>query len=218
MDMDETEERAGEERPLVWQPLAPVHSNLNHWVKVADRGFARPFARLLGECGIIASEWSALRQLYGPQWRSPIELGRMIGLSKGGASKLISRLVSKDLVDKRTNESDRRFRSVGLTRRGQAMVEFLAPLEKDCNRQFFSRLGNTRSFRLKEWIKQLLVADQVRRVDQWVAVQRKGRTFPRTDSNARAAAVAKAAAETEEFWQMCRLAGQKAAEEMFGPG
>jgi DNA-binding MarR family transcriptional regulator len=77
-----------------------------------------------------------------------VELGKAIGMSKGGASKLVSRLVKKGLVDKRKTESDRRFRSVGLTRQGRQFVVRLAPHEKAMDRRFFGPLGNTGRFRL----------------------------------------------------------------------
>src|SRR5882757_9955079 len=138
MDTEWNEVEARPEPPLVWEPIKPRQSHLYHWVRDADRRFARSFDRLLREIGIIASEWAALRELYRPQRWSPVELGAAIGMSKGGGSKLVSRLVAKGFAVKDSNESDRRFRAVGLTRLGRELIVFLAPIEKDIDREFFA--------------------------------------------------------------------------------
>ena len=70
------------------------------------------------------SEWAVLRELYRPGRRSPVELGQVIGMTKGGASKLIDRLVKKGLVRKEVSEFDRRFRGVELTEYGREWVPF----------------------------------------------------------------------------------------------
>src|ERR1700733_1859073 len=118
-EVSEEEAAAAEGPVVVWEPVEPASSRCYHWIRDAERRFAKNWSRLLKECGIIASEWAALRLLYGPHWWSPVEWGKALGMSKGGASKLVSRLVNKGLVDKRKSDSDKRFRSVGLTQQGR---------------------------------------------------------------------------------------------------
>jgi DNA-binding MarR family transcriptional regulator len=196
-----TEESAVKEEPAVtWEPVQPRRARCNFWLQSADRRFAKNFAQFLAKCGLIASEWAALQELYSPQWRSPVELGRILGMSKGGASKLVSRLVKKGLVDKRTSKSDRRFRSVGLTRQGREFVVRLAPLEKAADREFFRALGNTGRFRLSEWMKRLLDPGRLERLDQWVSQQLQEREFIRFDPDARAKAAAEARAKADALW------------------
>ena len=199
-------------RPVVnWEPVEPARARSNYWVNSAERRFAKGFARLLAECGIIASEWAALRKLYGPQWWSPVELGNAIGMSKGGASKLVSRLVKKGLADKRKTESDRRFRSVGLTRQGRELVVNLVPLEKAMDREFFGPLGNTARFRLTAWMKRVLDSGHLERVNHWVSRQLKQHEFIRVEPDARAKAAAAAQAKADAMWDYFKSVGEAAA-------
>jgi DNA-binding MarR family transcriptional regulator len=211
MDFEHDREEAIDQPAVIWEPVEPVRARCNYWVKHADERFAKGFARLLGECGIINSEWAALRELYGPQWWSPVELGKAIGMSKGGASKLVSRLVKKGLVDKRRSESDRRFRSVGLTRQGREFVVRLTPLEKAMDREFFGPLGTTRRFRLIGWMKNVLGPIRHERMNQWVAAQLKEYEFIRVDPDARAKADAAAQASADALWAHFKLVAEAAA-------
>ncbi len=211
MDCEDDREEGSARPAVVWEPVEPARARCNYWVKHADRRFAKSFARFLTECGLIASEWAALRELYRPQWWSPMELGQAIGMSKGGASKLVSRLVNKGLVDKRKHDSDRRFRSVGLTRQGREFVVRLAPLEKALDREFFGPLGNTGRFRLTGWMKRLLAPGRHERLNQWVAGQLQEHEFIRVDQDARAKADAEAQARAGVLWDYFKRVAEAVA-------
>ena len=211
MDFEGDREEVTGRPAVTWEPVEPARARSNYWVKSADRRFAKGFARVLTECGIIASEWAALRELYGPQWRSPVELGKAIGMSKGGASKLVSRLVKKGLVDKRKSESDRRFRSVGLTRQGREFVVRLVPHEKAMDREFFGPLGNTGRFRLTGWMKRVLDSGHLERMNQWVSAQLQEHEFIRVDPDAGATAAAQSQARADAMWDFFKRTGKAIA-------
>jgi len=211
MDDEWADDDRADEQRMVWEPIRPTSSNLSYWLRGADRSFTRSFSRLLQKAGIIASEWTALRALYRPQCWSPVELGTAIGMSKGGASKLVSRLVAKGLAIKRKHESDRRFTSVGLTRQGRELVVFLAAIEKDIERQYFGPLGNGGRFRLAQYMQHLLRSNPSRRMDQWAATQLQTIDFQPFTPEARARAADKARMAADEFWEYCRQVTAAAA-------
>jgi DNA-binding MarR family transcriptional regulator len=122
------------------EPIDEAQALVGHWLKLADTRYSGRLARKLREWNIIASEWAALREIYQSGRQSPVDLARAIGMSKGGASKLVSRLVKKRLVRKTVGRFDRRFRAVGLTRLGEGLVPHLAILERDAERRFFRKL------------------------------------------------------------------------------
>jgi DNA-binding MarR family transcriptional regulator len=122
-----------------WQPITQAQWLCNYWLKQADRRVSRYFAKALKASGIIASEWAALRELYKPGRNSSVGLATAIGMTKGGASKLVDRLVRKGLVSRTVGELDRRCRPVGLTRRGKNLVWHLAMSEEDADREFFPK-------------------------------------------------------------------------------
>lgn len=187
---------------LVWEPIKPRRTHLNAWVRDAHQRFAKNFGRLLKATGLIASEWAALRELYRPQRWSPVALGQTIGMSKGGASKLVNRLVKKGLAVKDSQESDRRFRSVGLTQRGRELVVFLAAIEKDTDREFFGPLGNCRRFRLTLYTQQLL--DFTRHLPRWIEGQLKRSEFQQFAPTVRATTAATGRTQADEFWAYCQ--------------
>lgn len=215
MDTEWNEDEPGSEPnqhpPLTWEPIQPLQSHLYYSVRRTDRSFAKSFDRLLKRVGIIASEWAALRELYRPQRWSPVELGAAIGMSKGGGSKLVSRLVAKGLVLKETHDFDRRFRSIGLTPQGRALVVFLAPLVKATDREFFGSLGNNRRFWMQRWTGRLLTTGRNQHMAQWMSLQLKQQDFSRVDPEAVAKAAAKAQAEADELWDHCKRVAMAAA-------
>ena len=211
MDFEWIENDLDAEPPVVWETLKPAQSHLYTWVRKADRRFAQSFGRLLREIRLIDSEWAALRELYKPRSSSPVELSVAIGMSKGGASKLIGRLVKKGLVAKLTADFDRRFRSVYLTRQGRELVAFLAPLERAADREFFGPMGNNRRYRLMEWMKALLNGARSQHMGQWVSTQLTQNTFPKLDADAHAKDLAKAEAEADALSEYCKRVAEAAA-------
>ena len=198
--------------PIVWKTIRPGRSHANYWVKQTDRRFSECFGRLLKHSGIIVSEWFALRELYRPVRHSFLELAGKIGLSKGGASKLVSRLEKKGLVAKYQEGFDRRFRSIQLTREGRDIVVQTAALELDTDRKFFGPLGNTRRFRMTESMHRFLLNEgHVQRITGWVTRQLKDRALIRVSKNAGARAAAEAWARSEELYQAYQRLGDRIA-------
>jgi DNA-binding MarR family transcriptional regulator len=203
---------APESKPIVWETIRPARSHANYWVKHTDRHFSECFGRLLRHSGIIVSEWFALRELYRPVRHSFLELVGKIGMSKGGASKLVSRLEKKGLVAKYQEGFDRRFRGIQLTREGRDFVVQTAALELDTDRKFFGPLGNTRRFRMTETMQRFLLnAGHVQRITRWVTRQLKDRALIRVSKDAKAKAAAEAWARSEELYRAYQRLGDRIA-------
>lgn len=66
---------------------------------------------------------AALRRAGAPYELNPTELMRTTMLSSGGMTKRLDRLAEAGLVERRPDPSDRRGTLVGLTAKGQAIVE-----------------------------------------------------------------------------------------------
>jgi DNA-binding MarR family transcriptional regulator len=170
-----------------WEPIRPAKSLCSYWLKLAEKSVSGRFARELKEFGIIASEWAAIRELYRPGRLSPVDIAGVLGMTKGGASKLVDRLVKKRLVIKRTGEYDRRFRTVELTKRGEDLVPHLAALAKSTDRQMFGKFVQRRS--LMDALKRVVRALGKEPVDIWHVV-RSMTSLRRARANARGWATA----------------------------
>jgi DNA-binding MarR family transcriptional regulator len=180
MDRDDDWTDIDETRLIpVFEPIRPAQAHLNHWVRTTDRNFARNFGRFLKKAGIIASEWAACRVLYHPGGMSPMAVAAAIGMTQGGGSKLVSRLVKKDLAVKDSNYVDRRFRSVRLTRKGRELVVFMAAMERQADKEFSVPLGNNRRFRLTDYMKQLHGTRRSQHMHEWISLQLRNPEFQR---------------------------------------
>ncbi|MFL6602388.1 MAG: MarR family winged helix-turn-helix transcriptional regulator [Steroidobacteraceae bacterium] len=156
-----------------WKRITQVQSLCSYWLKGADRHVSNSFAGRLKACGLLASEWAAVRYLYGPLRRSPVEVGAAIGMTKGGASKLVDRLVKKGLAIKTVGEYDRRFRSVELTEAGRNLVPRFARFVDKTNREIFGNLNRRR--RLLRALKRVVHNPRQReRMDMWHVPRSRG--------------------------------------------
>jgi DNA-binding MarR family transcriptional regulator len=150
-----------------WQPITQAPWLCSYWVKRADRRHSSSFAKDLKAWGIIASEWAALREMYKPGRNSSLGLATAIGMTKGGASKLVDRLVRKGLARRTVGELDRRCRPVGLTRRGKTIVWHLAMREENIDREFFPK--EKLRYNLTRALKRVVNLGPNERVNPWLA-------------------------------------------------
>ena len=155
----------GQGQGKTWEPITQVQSLCSYWLNRAERRVSSSFTRKLKACGLIASEWAAIRQLYGPMRMSPLDIARAIGMTKGGASKLVDRLVKKGLARKTVSEFDRRFRPVELTERAEELVQDLARFADRVESELFDILS--RPYRLLRVLKRVAQTRQKQRVDIW---------------------------------------------------
>jgi DNA-binding MarR family transcriptional regulator len=153
-----------------WSQIEARESHVNHWVRRTQVCFSKNFGKILKEARLIASEWAVLRELYGPGRRSPVDLAQVMGMSKGGMSKLIDRLVNKGYVVKEVQELDRRFRGIWLTKQGRACVPSIAAKEKSADRAFFGPLRGGGRYSLTKSLKQILTVGRRAFMKEWVTL------------------------------------------------
>ena len=146
-------------RKRMWElrPIPPVRARLSHWLKRADTRVSRRFARELKQRNLIPTEWEVLRSLYQANAPSPVGLAPQLGMTKGGISKLIARLVRKRLVRKTVSEYDRRYRMISLTWAGEYVVPELASIEVSCDDESFRELTGKQRRRLLATLKRVVL-------------------------------------------------------------
>ncbi|MCW5655264.1 MAG: winged helix-turn-helix transcriptional regulator [Hydrogenophaga sp.] len=99
------------------------------------------FRQRLEEKGVTVTEWVALRTLWARPDGSHADLIQALGLTKGAASKVVSRLEEKGLVERQLAEGrGARDQAVVLTSAGQALVPQLAKLADANDEHFFRHL------------------------------------------------------------------------------
>jgi DNA-binding MarR family transcriptional regulator len=154
-------------------PIAAPEAHVSYWVKRAEGRFSKSFAKILKQSRLIASEWAVVRELYGPTNWGTLELGRMMGMSKGGMSKLIDRLVKKGYVTRKKNKTDHRFKNVRLTPLGRKRVPLIASMEKSVDREFFDPLRGGGRYRLTKSLERILTHRRRVHMEEWVSLHGK---------------------------------------------
>jgi DNA-binding MarR family transcriptional regulator len=128
------------------------------WLRFVSNHVSHAFARKLHLSGVTVAEWVVMREMFDNEETSPGMLAEGIGLTRGGVSKLVDRLVGKGLVTRRERADDRRFQSVSLTAAGRRMLPQLAALADDNDEEFFHPLSAKERAALIATMKKLVQA------------------------------------------------------------
>ncbi|MGN6226068.1 MAG: MarR family winged helix-turn-helix transcriptional regulator [Dyella sp.] len=120
---------------------SPLEAHLGFWLRFVSNHVSARFKQLLEHQGITVSEWVALRTLWAQPHTGHAELIRALGMTKGAASKVVSRLEEKGLAQRAIADQGGRAQAVVLTQAGRALVPQLAKLADANDEHFFGHLS-----------------------------------------------------------------------------
>lgn len=121
--------------------VSPLEAHLGFWLRFVSNHVSSRFQQLLERKGISVTEWVALRTLLARPETRHAELIRTLGMTKGAASKVVSRLEEKGLVQRMRAEGRTRGQALILTAAGRALVPRLARLADANDDHFFGHLS-----------------------------------------------------------------------------
>lgn len=121
--------------------VSPLDSHLGYWLRSVSNQVSHAFKLKVEAQGVTVAEWVTLRALYDESEIAPSALADALGLTRGAISKLVDRLVIKDLVRCTASQEDRRYQAVGLTTAGRQLVPKLAALADANDAEFFGSLS-----------------------------------------------------------------------------
>lgn len=136
--------------------VSQLQSHTGYWLRFVSNHVSYAFARRLVSSGVTVAEWVVLREMYDEPPAAPSTLAQRIGLTRGAASKLIDRLVAKQLLAREDRSDDRRFQSIALTSSGRRLVPKLAAIADRNDEQFFSALTAAEHHALIASLKKLV--------------------------------------------------------------
>lgn len=120
-----------------------------HLVRAETHLWAELEDYLQAEHGLALTWLVALRVLNSAPGSRVVDLASDIGITAGGASKLVDRLVAADLVARSEDAVDRRTSRLHLTSAGERVVEESAATSRRWLRvRFDALLGDTRTAQL----------------------------------------------------------------------
>lgn len=120
--------------------VSDLKMHAGFWLRFVSNHVSHCFARKLIASGVTVAEWVVMREMLDDEEISPGVLAQRIGMTRGGVSKLVDRLVSKRLVTRRDRSDDRRFQSIALTGAARRLVPQLAALADQNDEEFFRPL------------------------------------------------------------------------------
>jgi DNA-binding MarR family transcriptional regulator len=142
--------------------LNPIVSDLKKhvgfWLRFVSSHVSQAFAAKLLASGVTVAEWVVMREMFDDEESLPSVLAERIGMTRGGVSKLVDRLVSKNLITRRERGDDRRFQSIALTAAGRRLVPRLAALADQNDEEFFHPLSAGERAALMATMKKLVQA------------------------------------------------------------
>src|SRR5580698_7927165 len=89
--------------------VSDLKKHVGFWLRFVSNHVSHAFARKLLASQVTVAEWVVMREMYGEDETSPGILAERIGMTRGAVSKLIDRLVGKQLVTRQERGGDRRF-------------------------------------------------------------------------------------------------------------
>lgn len=144
--------------------VSGLEDHTGFWLRVVSNQVSQAFARKLEDSGATAAEWVVLRQIYSGEQMAPSAVAEMTGMTRGAASKLIDRLVTKKLVTREDRTDDRRYQKIALTAAGKKLVPRLAALADANDEEFFSALTAKEQAALVTTLKKLAAAHGLRKI------------------------------------------------------
>jgi DNA-binding MarR family transcriptional regulator len=115
--------------------------HLGYWLTFASSKVVTSLSRRLEVHDVSVSEWVALRKLFDqPSAISISALADQMGMTKAPASRLVERLVQKELVERQDSRNDGRAQQIWLSSAGQKLVPKLAAIADENDEALFGHL------------------------------------------------------------------------------
>lgn len=119
---------------------SPLEAHLGFWLRFVSNHMSIRFQQLLQDKGVTVTEWVALRTLWSHDETTHAGLIDALGMTKGAASKVVSRLEEKGLAVRQPADGRAREQGLRLSAAGKALVPQLAALADANDAYFFGHL------------------------------------------------------------------------------
>jgi len=141
-----------------------LESHIGYWLRFVSNHVSASFRKLLAATGISVTEWVVLRTLFDKAPTTHAELVQELGITKGTASKVISRLEERGLAKRRLARGRLREQVLTLTARGKKLVPELCALADQNDALFFGHLHQHDRTSLINLLRELVSHHQLKEV------------------------------------------------------
>ncbi len=144
--------------------ISLLEAHLGYWLRMVSNHVSHAFGRKLAAADVTAAEWVVLRTLYAADSVTPSRVAGELRMTRGAISKLVDRLLAKDLVTRTAAKEDRRWQDIALTLRGRALVPRLAALADANDTEFFGPLTAGERATLERILKKIVRQREIENV------------------------------------------------------
>jgi len=144
--------------------VSELESHLGFWLRFVSNQVSARFEGELADHDISLAEWVALRALYQSAETRHAALIEALGMTKGAASKIVSKLEAKGLAERRLAGEGGREQALCLTAAGQQLVPRLAALADQNDALFFGHLTETQRQSLMALMQELVSHHRLKRI------------------------------------------------------
>lgn len=138
--------------------VSNLGDHIGFWLRCLSNFVSNNFEEKLSKEDVTVAQWVVLRTLYDHDHITLNQLAELIGLDKSSVSRMIERLVLRELVN-RSKGNDRRSLGLSLTSAARKLVPRLAKLADQNDESFFHSLPARKRHEFLATIKQLLDAN-----------------------------------------------------------
>jgi DNA-binding MarR family transcriptional regulator len=138
--------------------VGKLEDHLGFWLRRLSNFVSHSFAEKLSREDVTVAQWVVLRTLYESDNMTLNQLADLVGLDKSSVSRMVERLVHRDLVN-RSEGNDRRSLGLSLTPAARKLVPKLAKLADQNDESFFNFLSARQRREFLTTIKHLLDAN-----------------------------------------------------------
>lgn len=135
--------------------VSPLETHLGYWLRSVSNHVSRAFKTKVEAHGVTVAEWVVMRALFDADGIKPSVLSEHLGLTRGAISKLVDRLVAKQLVLCHVDLHDRRAQVLHLSDAGRTLVPTLAQLADENDAEMFAPLDPATRARLLATLQEL---------------------------------------------------------------
>jgi len=123
------------------QPITrSIHQSLGYWTSLAARAMEAEFNKRLARFGITRVSWAVLGAIHYDKKSTPSELAEFLSIDRAAITRLLEKLETQNLINRRRIGEDRRSVSLRLTPKGKALSVELARESETVNAQFAAGL------------------------------------------------------------------------------
>ncbi len=141
-----------------------LEDHLGFWMRYVSNQVSARFEAELVAHDVSVTEWVALRALYAEAITTHAGLIDALGMTKGAASKIISKLEAKGLVVRDFVDGGAREQVLSLTAAGRRLVPKLSSVADLNDDHFFAHLGDKKRQQLIADLQELVAYHQMKQV------------------------------------------------------